>query len=217
MAFIIRQVIGKRAAASPLFRHDPHFEGRSAGWKAVPVYRQPVALGEVEEHRRIATCGDDPPGRGIRLEPMLLKIFLPRRTLHAILAIEDVVRSAVGIEDATARKAVVRTGVRLPGSSRNSRRPPESAGRPPPISPCRIGISRTGVCAVADSLRPPFRGALPMSLFWRLIRDVRKGLPADPRSSSASAVASFPAQRPRGLRAVAPIGQDEGCGPDSPS
>src|SRR5258708_31814666 len=57
-----------------------------------------MSLGKVEEHSRIATCGNDPPGRGIRLEPVLFKILLPRHTLHSILSKQDVVRSAVGIE-----------------------------------------------------------------------------------------------------------------------
>ncbi len=58
-----------------------------------------MSLGKVEEHSRIATCGNDPPGRRIRLEPVLFKILLPRHTLHSILSIQDVVCSTVGIED----------------------------------------------------------------------------------------------------------------------
>ena len=96
---IIRQVIGELDATSSLFCHDPHFKGRCACRKAVPVHRQPVPLGEVEEYCRIATCGNDPPGRGIRPEPMFFKILLPRHTLHSILSIQDEVCSTVGIED----------------------------------------------------------------------------------------------------------------------
>ena len=100
MTIVIRQVISKLDAVSPVLCHDPHFKGRSACRKAVPVHRQPMSLGKVEEHSRIATCGNDPPGRGIRLEPALLKILLPRHTLHSILSIEDVVCTTVGIEHA---------------------------------------------------------------------------------------------------------------------
>src|ERR1700682_354329 len=57
-----------------------------------------MSLGEVEEHCRIATCGNDPPGRGIKLEPVLFEILLPRDALHSILSIYDVVCSTVGIE-----------------------------------------------------------------------------------------------------------------------
>jgi len=96
---MIRQVIGKRDALSPVACHDPHFNGRSTCRKAIPVHRQPMSPGKIEEHRRIAACGNDPPGRRIRLEPVLPQILLPRHTLHAILSVEDVVCSSVGIED----------------------------------------------------------------------------------------------------------------------
>jgi hypothetical protein len=46
-----------------------------------------VPLGEVEEYCRIATGGNDPPGRGIRPEAMLFEIFLSTHTLHLILSI----------------------------------------------------------------------------------------------------------------------------------
>jgi len=96
---MIRQVIGKRCAISPVLCHDPHFKRRRTCRKAVPVHRQPMSPGEVEEHRRIAACGNHPPGRRIRFEPVLSQMLLPRHTLHAILSIEDVVCSSVGIED----------------------------------------------------------------------------------------------------------------------
>ena len=98
MTIIIRQAIGKRDAVSSVSCHDPHFKGRRTCREAVPVHRQPMSLGKVEEHCRIATCGNDPPGRRIRLEPVLFKITLPRHTLHSILSIQDVVCSTVGIE-----------------------------------------------------------------------------------------------------------------------
>jgi hypothetical protein len=47
----------------------------------------------------MATRGNDPPGRRIRLEPVLFKQLLPRHTLHAILSNQDIVGSTVGIED----------------------------------------------------------------------------------------------------------------------
>ena len=47
---IVRQVIGKLDADAPLFCHDPHFKWRRVCRKAVPEHRQPVSLGEVEEH-----------------------------------------------------------------------------------------------------------------------------------------------------------------------
>jgi len=64
---IVRQVIGKLDADAPLFCHDPHLKWRRTCRKAVPVHRQPMSLGKVEEHSRIATCGNDPPGRRISL------------------------------------------------------------------------------------------------------------------------------------------------------
>jgi len=87
VTIIIRKVISKRDAVSSVLCHDPHFKGRRTCRKAVPVHRQPMSLGKVEEHSRIATCGNDPPGRRIRLEPVLFKILLPRHTLHSILSI----------------------------------------------------------------------------------------------------------------------------------
>jgi hypothetical protein len=95
---IIRQVISKLDAASSLMCHDPHFKRRDLCRKAVPVHRQPVPLGEVEKYCRIAACGNDPPGRGVRPEPVLLEILLPHRTFDSILSIEDEVGSPVGIE-----------------------------------------------------------------------------------------------------------------------
>jgi hypothetical protein len=57
-----------------------------------------MSFGKVEEHCRIATCGNDSPGRGIRPEPVLFKMFLPHHTSHSILSIQDVVCSTIGIE-----------------------------------------------------------------------------------------------------------------------
>jgi hypothetical protein len=98
VTIMVRQVIGKLDAVSSIPCHDPHLKRRSACRKAVPVHRQPMSPGKVEEHCRIATCGNDPPGRGIRLEPVLFEILVPRHTSHSILSIQDVVCSTVGIE-----------------------------------------------------------------------------------------------------------------------
>jgi len=84
---IVGQVIGKLDADAPLFCHDPHFKWRRACRKAVPEHRQPVSLGEVEEHCRITALGNDPSGGGIGLEPMLFKIRVPHHALHSILSI----------------------------------------------------------------------------------------------------------------------------------
>ena len=99
VTLIIRHVIGKFDAVSSVSCHDPHFKGRGACRKAVPVHREPMSLGKVEEHSRIATFGNDSAGRGIGLEPVLFKISLPRHTMHSILSIQDVVRSTVRIEN----------------------------------------------------------------------------------------------------------------------
>src|SRR5262249_43187315 len=48
--------------------------------------------------RRIAACGDDPPGRRARLEPVLFEILLSGNASHPILAIENVVAPTGGIE-----------------------------------------------------------------------------------------------------------------------
>ena len=95
---IIRHVIGKLNTGTPLFCHDPHFQWWRACRKAVPEHRQPVSFGEIEEHRRITACGNDPPGGGIRFEPTLFKILLPHRALYPILSIQDCACSAIGIE-----------------------------------------------------------------------------------------------------------------------
>src|SRR6202790_1248030 len=100
---IIRQVIGKLDADAPLFCHDPHFKWRRVCRKAVPVHRQPVPFGEVEEHCRIAARGNDSSGRGSRLEPTLFKMLLPYNELHSILSIQDKARSPIGIEHGWSR------------------------------------------------------------------------------------------------------------------
>ncbi len=64
---MIGRVIGKLDAGAPLFCHDPHINWRYNFRKTVPVYRQPVPFGEVEEHRRIAARGNDSPGRAVGL------------------------------------------------------------------------------------------------------------------------------------------------------
>jgi hypothetical protein len=87
VTIIIWQVISKLDAVSSVLCHDAHFRGWSVCRKAVSVNRQPMSLGKVEEHCRIATCGNDPPGRGIRPEPVLFKMLPPRHTLHSILSI----------------------------------------------------------------------------------------------------------------------------------
>jgi hypothetical protein len=57
-----------------------------------------MSFGEVEEDSRIAAGGNDPPGRGISLEPMFSEKLLPRDALHPILSNQDHACSAVGIE-----------------------------------------------------------------------------------------------------------------------
>ena len=49
------------------------------------------------------------------------------------------------------------------------------AGRLPPISPCRIGISRRGVFAASGSLRRPFVGPV-YEVILALVRNVRNGV-----------------------------------------
>src|ERR1700730_1986743 len=87
VTIIIWQVISKLDAVSSVLCHDPHFRGWSVCRKAVSVNRQPMSFGKVEKHCRIATCGNDSPGRGIRPEPVLFKMLLPHHTLHSILSI----------------------------------------------------------------------------------------------------------------------------------
>ena len=57
-----------------------------------------MSFGEVEEDSRIAAGGNDPPGRGVRFEPMFSEILLSCDALYPILSIEDHACSAVGIE-----------------------------------------------------------------------------------------------------------------------
>lgn len=95
---MIRQVTRKLDAVSSVLRHDPHFNRRRTGRKAVPVHRQPMSLGEIEEQRRIAACGNDPPGGRPGLEPVFFEMLLPRHAVHPILSIQDVVRPTVGSE-----------------------------------------------------------------------------------------------------------------------
>jgi hypothetical protein len=99
----------EHATVPPVLYHDAHFNRGSAGRKAVAVHRQPMSPRKVEEHRRIATCGNDPPGRRLLLEPVLFQIFLSRHTSHAILAIEDVVRSSVGRQDRWRGRSLLKT------------------------------------------------------------------------------------------------------------
>jgi hypothetical protein len=94
----IRHVVVKRDTLSPVSCHDPHFNGRSTRRKSVPVQRQPMSLGEVGEHCRIAACGKHPPGRRLGLEPVLIEMLVSGHALHAILSIQEAVRSAAGIE-----------------------------------------------------------------------------------------------------------------------
>jgi hypothetical protein len=86
---MIGNVIGQLNASASIFRHDPHLKWRCAGRKAVPVHRKPVSFGEVKKHCRIAARGNDPPSRGLRLEPMLFEILQPHQALHAILSIKN--------------------------------------------------------------------------------------------------------------------------------
>jgi len=104
---MVRQVAGQLDADAPLLCHDPHFKRRRACRKPVTVHRQPVPFGEVEEHCRIAAGGNDPPGRGVRLEPTLPKIFLPRHALHAILSIQDDACSTVRVEHRRRRRQLL--------------------------------------------------------------------------------------------------------------
>ena len=105
---MVRQVTSEFDAVSSLCRHESHLKGRRTGWKAVPINCQPVPLGEVEEHCRIAARGNDPPRRGIRLEPVLSEKLLPLCAVHAILSIQDVVGPAVGIERGRRRSKLLK-------------------------------------------------------------------------------------------------------------
>src|SRR5215471_8967578 len=84
---VVRHVIGKRDAGAPLPCHDAQFKWRRVCRKAVAEHRQPVSLGEVEKHCRIAALGNDASGGGIGLEPMLFKILVPHHALYSILSI----------------------------------------------------------------------------------------------------------------------------------
>ena len=84
---MVRQVIGKLNAGASLFYHDPHFKWWCVRPKAITEHREPVPLGEVEEHCRITAGGNDPPGGRLGLEPMLFEMLLPHHALHPILSI----------------------------------------------------------------------------------------------------------------------------------
>lgn len=98
VTFIIRDVVGEFDAGAPFSGHDPQFKRRRACRKSIPVHRQPVSSGEVEEDSRIAAGGNDPPGRGISLEPILPVMLLPSHALHPVLSIQDHACSTVRIE-----------------------------------------------------------------------------------------------------------------------
>ena len=104
---IIWYVIGKRDADPPLVCHHSHVEPRRAGRKPIPEHRQPVSLGEVEKHCRIAAGGNDSSGGRLGLEPMLFEILPPQHASHAILSIEDHACSTVGIEHGRCRRQLL--------------------------------------------------------------------------------------------------------------
>ena len=98
VSLVTRHVLWQFDAGAALSGHDPHVKRRRAFRESVSIHRQPMPSGEVEKHCRIAAGGNDPPGRGVQLEPVLSEVFLPRHALHAILSNQDQARSTIGIE-----------------------------------------------------------------------------------------------------------------------
>src|SRR5262249_47816691 len=79
----------------PFGSHQPHGCRGDIVGKAAAIYGEPVTLGEVEEHGRVATARVHSPGRRTRLRPSLLKEVPALDAAYSILAIENVVRAAI--------------------------------------------------------------------------------------------------------------------------
>ncbi len=98
MCGIVGYVLGQRHAIWPLGGHDPHFQWSNRQGQPPAKDRQPMAFGEVEEHRRVATARHHTSRGGFRLEPTRLQPIAALHAPHAVLAVEDEVRRTVGVE-----------------------------------------------------------------------------------------------------------------------
>ena len=65
------------------------------GGKAAAIEREPVPLGEVEEHGGVAAVREQPARRQIRFQPPLFQQVAAVDAADAILAIQNVVGAAV--------------------------------------------------------------------------------------------------------------------------
>ena len=169
-----RQVIGKLDADTPLFCHHPHLKWRRTCRKAVPEHRQPVSLGEVEEHCRITARGDDRRVGESGLSRCSSRYCCP--IMHCTRSFRYRIKLFhCRNRPRAAQKPAARTDVRLLGNSCSSRTRSESAGRLPRISPYRIGTSRRDVCAVSGSRRLPILGSHSLEGLLSVVQNVRNG------------------------------------------
>src|SRR5581483_11967219 len=88
-------VVRQDHTGGPFGSHQPHGCRREIARNARAIHCEPVPLGEVEEHGRVATACNHAPCRRIRFEPPLFQQIPALEAADAILAVEDVVRAAV--------------------------------------------------------------------------------------------------------------------------
>src|SRR5580704_1233124 len=99
VARIVGHVVGQNHALRPFGSHHTHGRRRYIGGKAAAIDREPVPLGKVDEHGRAATARVHPPCWRSWFQPSLLKKLRSLDAAHPILAVQDVVRTAIFGQD----------------------------------------------------------------------------------------------------------------------
>ncbi len=96
---MVRDIVGKNDIVSLRLGADAHLQRRHVAAKPPAVHREPMTLLQIQEHRGIATRGDEPAGRGALVDLVGAEKRLDLEIVHAVLAIQQEVSSSVDIQN----------------------------------------------------------------------------------------------------------------------
>jgi hypothetical protein len=86
VAWIVGHIVRQNHTLGSFGSHHPHGCRWDIVWEAAAIDREPVTLGEVEEHGRVTTARVHSPRRRIRFQSSLLKNVPALDAAYSILA-----------------------------------------------------------------------------------------------------------------------------------
>jgi hypothetical protein len=98
MCSVAGHVVGKLYGLRPITRHDAHFNWWRVTRKAPAIHRKPVPFRELEQYRGIAAGCHHASCWGVWFKPEFLQVLAAFHTDDTISSVQQVGRSAVGIE-----------------------------------------------------------------------------------------------------------------------